>query len=81
MRRTTAATALLLLSACATQGPIVWVKPGGTDEQFRRDQMNCRQYGMQSAIASGLAGNFFVEAWIAAETIKCLEDLGYMRQR
>jgi hypothetical protein len=76
---TTACALALVLSGCATPRPIIWTKPGATDEQFRRDQMNCRQYGMQSATASGMAGNMFVELWITGEAFKCLEGLGYSR--
>lgn len=71
--------AILLLAGCANK-PIIWDKQGGTAEQFRRDQMSCRQYGMQSAQAHGLAGNLFVESWIQDETIKCLENLGYQQR-
>lgn len=73
--------AVALLSGCATPRPVVWNKPGITDEQFRRDHMSCRQYGMQSATASGLNGNMFVEVWIRDETVKCLEGLGYSRDQ
>jgi len=69
--------AAVSLSACAAQQPRVWNKDGATEEQFRRDQMSCRQYGMQSAQANGLAGNMFVEIWIRDETTKCLQNLGY----
>lgn len=65
------------IAACATAQPTVWSKPGATDEQFRRDQMQCRQYGMQSAQANGLAGNMFVEMWISKEAANCLQGLGY----
>lgn len=57
--------------------PVIWDKPGGTQEQFQRDQMNCRQYGMQSAMANGLGGNLFVESWIQREANNCLQGLGY----
>lgn len=67
------------LSACALQ-PKVWTKPGATSDQFQRDKMNCRNYGMQSAMANGLAGNMFVEIWINQETEACLQNLGYMIQ-
>lgn len=73
-------TALLVacsLVGCAAQHPQVWRKDGATDEQFRRDQLTCRQYGMQSAAANGLNGNLFVETWIRDETAKCLSGLGY----
>jgi outer membrane biogenesis lipoprotein LolB len=71
------AVAAVSLTACAAQQPRVWHKDGATEEQFRRDQMSCRQYGMQSAQANGLAGNMFVEVWISDETTKCLQNLGY----
>lgn len=71
----------LALSGCATtQQPKVWNKSGATQEQFMRDQMQCRQYGMQSAQANGLAGNMFVEIWISRETENCLRNLGYTSQ-
>lgn len=73
-------TALLVacsLVGCAAQHPQVWRKDGATEEQFRRDQLTCRQYGMQSAAANGLNGNLFVETWIRDETAKCLSGLGY----
>ena len=67
----------LSVVGCATRTPKVWHKDGATEEQFRRDQMSCRQYGMQSAQANGLAGNMFVEVWISDEATKCLQNLGY----
>lgn len=67
----------VLVAGCATPPPKVWQKEGSTAEQFRRDQMSCRQYGMQSATANGLAGNMFVGMWINDETVKCLSGLGY----
>lgn len=73
------AVAVLLIAGCATQAPTVWYKDGATEEQFRRDQMSCRQYGMQSAQANGLAGNIFVEIWISDEATKCLKNLGYQQ--
>jgi len=54
-----------------------WYKSGATEEQFRRDMTSCRQYGMQSAQANGLAGNLFVEAWIQQQANECLSGLGY----
>ena len=76
--------ALLILSViagCAIQPQKVWYKDGVTNEQFRRDQMSCRQYGMQSAQTNGLAGNLFVEIWINDETTTCLQNLGYQLQQ
>lgn len=70
----------LSVVGCATQPPKVWYKDGGTEEQYRRDQMSCRQYGMQSAQANGLAGNMFVEIWISDEATKCLQNLGYQQR-
>lgn len=68
-----------LLSGCAAMppAPVTWYKDGGTEEQFRRDMIYCRQYGMQSAQSNGLAGNFFVGSWIQRETNSCLTGLGY----
>ena len=54
-----------------------WYKSGATEEQFRRDMMSCRQYGMQSAQANGVAGNMFVEAWIQQQANECMSGLGY----
>ena len=70
---------LVVLSGCAAVPPPPknWYKDGVTDEQFRRDMMSCRQYGMQSAQANGLAGNMFVESWIQREANTCLTGLGY----
>lgn len=68
-----------LAAGCAVQ-PKVWTKPGATEDQFQRDKMNCRNYGMQSAMANGLAGNMFVEVWVNRETETCLQNLGYMVQ-
>jgi hypothetical protein len=65
---------------CATLPPKVWYKDGATEDQFRRDQLTCRQYGMQSAQANGLAGNLFVEMWINDEATKCLQNLGYQQR-
>lgn len=74
------ATSILVLVGCAVPKPTIWDKEGGTEEQFRRDHMTCRQYGMQSAQAHGLAGNMFIESWIGDETAKCLENLGYQKR-
>lgn len=79
MKRILLATSVFLLIGCV-QKPIIWDKQGGTSEQFRRDQMSCRQYGMQSAQAHGLTGNLFVESWIHDETVKCLENLGWQQR-
>ena len=70
---------LVFLCGCAAMPPPPknWYKDGGNDEQFRRDMMSCRQYGMQSAQANGLAGNMFVESWIQREANTCLTNLGY----
>lgn len=76
-----AVVAAILVSACAAQKPVIWDKEGATVEQFRRDQMTCRQYGMQSAQANGLAGNMFVEMWISDEAGKCMNNLGYTRRQ
>lgn len=67
----------LVISGCAVKPPKVWHKEGGTNEGFLRDQMQCRQYGMQSAMANGLAGNAFVEIWVDREAETCLRSLGY----
>jgi hypothetical protein len=66
-----------MVFGCATTQPKVWYKSGATEDTARRDKMNCRQYGMQSAMANGLAGNLFVEVWIQDETAKCMRELGY----
>ena len=73
-------TASLSVAGCATQPPKTWYKDGATDDLFRRDQMSCRQYGMQSASTNGLAGNMFVELWVRDETTKCLQNLGYQQR-
>jgi hypothetical protein len=70
----TAIALSLILASCAKS---IWVKPGATQEDFRRDSLACRQYGMQSAMANGLSGNMFVEGWIAKERDGCLRDLGW----
>ena len=69
----------LLLSGCNVMPPPpkTWYKEGATEDQFRKDMMYCRQYGMQSAQANGLAGNMFVESWIQREANSCLSGLGY----
>lgn len=77
MRKVVLSFAVVFLAGCA-QKPIVWSKSGGTEDQFRRDQMECRQYGMQSAQANGMAGNAFVEVWIQREANQCLQNLGYV---
>jgi hypothetical protein len=70
---------LVALSGCAAMPPApkTWYKEGATEEQFRRDMMYCRQYGMQSAQSNGLAGNMFVESWVQREANNCLTGLGY----
>ncbi|TFF59290.1 MULTISPECIES: hypothetical protein [Comamonas] len=70
------AVVAIALTGCATN-QIMFEKPGATQEQFQRDRMTCRQMGMQSAMANGLAGNMFVEVWINDETTKCLKSIGY----
>jgi hypothetical protein len=71
---------VILIAGCASNTQKVWYKDGATEEQFRRDKMSCRQYGMQSAQANGLSGNIFVEKWINDEATKCLQDLGYQQR-
>ena len=64
---------MLSLGGClALPSQKTWYKSGATEEQFRRDMVSCRQYGMQSAQANGLAGNLFVEAWIQQQANECL---------
>lgn len=73
-----ALTAGFLLGGCAAQPTKSWNKDGGvTPDQYGRDVMYCRQYGMQSATANGLAGNLFVETWITREAGNCMRQLGY----
>jgi hypothetical protein len=48
-----------------------------TAQETNRDWMQCRQYGMQSAMANGLAGNIFVESWVLREAHNCMRGLGY----
>lgn len=72
-----AALAVGLMAGCAAPQPKVWYKDGASIEQFRRDQIACRQYGMQSAQANGLSGNLFVELWISREAEGCMRGLGY----
>ena len=79
MKKVFSVVLVMILTGCATQ-PKVWTKPGGTVDQFQRDKMNCRNYGMQSAMANGLAGNMFVEIWVSRETEACLQNLGYTIQ-
>ena len=67
----------LVIVGCVGMQPKTWYKAGATEETTRRDKMTCRQYGMQSAQAHGLAGNLFVESWIQEETEKCMRELGY----
>ena len=70
----------LLIAGCAMQPQKTWYKEGITEEQFSRDQISCRQYGMASGMANGLAGNMFVATWVRDETEKCLRNFGYDRQ-
>ena len=72
--------AAFALVGCTTGPAMQWVKPGSTQSEFQRDNLTCRQYGMQSAMANGLAGNMFVETWIQRETGVCLRNLGYYQQ-
>ena len=69
----------IIFNGCAAvpPPPKTWYKEGTTQEQFRRDMIYCRQYGMQSAQSNGLSGNMFVEAWIQREANSCLTGLGY----
>jgi hypothetical protein len=53
------------------------VKAGATQEDFRRDMLTCRQYGMQSAQTNGLSGNMFVDIHIEARANECMSDLGW----
>jgi len=79
LKRGVLAGVVLVLAGCAVPmaQPRYWSKPDGTPDQFNRDALTCRQYGMQSAMANGLAGNLFVESWIQEETQRCLLRLGY----
>lgn len=72
-----AIAASIAMASCAAPAPKNWYKSGGTQEQYGRDQITCRQYGMQSAQASGLSHNMFAEAVIIDEMNKCLRTLGY----
>lgn len=69
----------LMLTGCfpITPAPKSWYKSGMSNDQMRRDMMSCRQYGMQSAQANGLAGNMFVEGWIQQQANECMTGLGY----
>jgi hypothetical protein len=67
--------ALTLLGCAGPQK--FWYREDATIDQTNRDRMACRQYGMQSAMANGLAGNMFVEMWIQGETRTCMQNLGY----
>lgn len=66
--------AAMSIASCAQK---TWVKAGATEETFQRDNLTCRQYGMQSATAHGMTDNMFVEMWIQDETTRCLNNLGY----
>ena len=66
-----------MMAGCAAPQPTIWNKAGGTEEQFRRDRLTCRQYGMQAAQMRGLSGNLFVEVAIMDEMRQCLRGLGY----
>ena len=68
---------LLITAGCATGPAKLWYKDSVNPEQFARDKMSCRQYGMQSAMANGLSNNMFVELWISREAETCMVDLGY----
>lgn len=85
MKKITALSLFILtigLGGCATpNGNTTWYKEGATDEQFRRDTMSCRQYGMQSAQTNGMSGNMFVEIWIQNEANDCLRKLGYSQSK
>ena len=77
MRKIIAVAIALVLSGCATQPQKVLYKEGVSEDQVMRDNVSCRQYGMQSAQANGLTENMFVEIWIRKQATQCLRDLGY----
>ena len=79
MRRTTIMLAVFLAACATNKHPWHWQKDGATEDQFAHDQLQCRQYAMQSAQANGLTGNMFIELWVRPETEKCLGSLGYQR--
>lgn len=76
-----AVLATVLMAGCATQQPTVWNKDGGTQEQFSRDQLTCRQYAMQAAQTMGLSGNLFVGIAISRDMNDCMRSLGYYEMR
>lgn len=76
----TMAASAVFLVGCAAQQQRYWAKHGATQSEFQRDNLTCRQYGMQSAVANGMTNNMFVEIWIQRESANCLRLLGYTQQ-
>ena len=76
MKTVTAVILAALLAGCATPGR-TYYKEGVTQEQFGRDQIACRQYGMQSVMSNGLSNNMFSEIWVQKEAGNCMAGLGY----
>jgi hypothetical protein len=65
----------MMLTGCA---PVIFDKPGITQETFARDNMSCRGMAVQEAMIAGLQGNAFAEITIRSKTYECLKGLGYI---
>jgi hypothetical protein len=75
MRRLAIIAVLLPLAACAQY---VWVKPGATQADFKRDAYNCEKDMRQSGYyGGGLAGA--LEAYGFEQ--RCMEAQGYTMQK
>lgn len=69
----------ICISGCAVhEYRKTWVRRDmPNQETINRDNIMCRQYGMQSATANGMAGSMFIEPWIRRESENCMRGLGY----
>ena len=61
---------MLLLAACA---PMVWFKPGATQQDFYMDQGQCRAQGFSVA-----SGNIYQAAYVFNA---CMQGKGWYQQR
>jgi hypothetical protein len=63
----------LVLGACAPQ--LVWVKPGASSEDWRRDQYSCERDTRMSAASfgGGIAQDYFAQQFYK----RCLQAKGY----
>ena len=72
------AAMVLLLAGCA---PMVWLKAGGTAQEFQRDQFECQQEAIRTSNAMGLQSAIGMAIQQRSTVKECLVARGYTQQR